>query len=114
MKKEILRVNTTLNSKLLQRVDQFAEENLEDRSTAVRQLISKGLLALQEEKILKLFQEARVTVREAAKELGITYWEMNDLLEKRNIPLTNISEAEVKERRLALLPIKKQKSKVLA
>ncbi len=107
-------MNTTLNSKLLQRVDQFAEENLEDRSTAVRQLISKGLLAVQEEKILKLFQEARITVREAAKELGVTYWEMNDLLEKRNIPMTNISEAEIKERKKTWLPLKKQKSKVLA
>jgi metal-responsive CopG/Arc/MetJ family transcriptional regulator len=33
------RVNTTLDSDLLARIDAYAERNLEDRSTAIRQLV---------------------------------------------------------------------------
>lgn len=117
--KKTIRVNTTLNVPLLEKIDQFAQENLEDRSTAVRQLIAKGLFALQEEKILNSFKKGLVTVREAASLLGLSYWELNELLEKKNIPLTNLSEIELKERAKTMLPVKhsnhlRQKSVLLA
>ena len=40
---KVVRVNTTLYPNLLKRIDFYAEQKLEDRSTAIRQLIAEGL-----------------------------------------------------------------------
>lgn len=43
---ETVRVNTTLDRELLSRIDAFARDRMEDRSTAIRQLVDLALREL--------------------------------------------------------------------
>lgn len=84
--RELIRVNVMLNKPLLKELDRFAELKLEDRSTAIRQLISEGL---KEKKILtaiEQFKEGNMTFRETCSLAGLDYWEMQFELDKRKIP----------------------------
>lgn len=83
---ELVRVNVMLNRPLLKELDRFAKLKLEDRSTAIRQLISEGL---KEEKMITAidqFKEGNITFREACSIAELDYWEMQFELDKRKIP----------------------------
>ena len=51
---ELVRVNTTLSRQILEKVDHYAEEMQEDRSTAIRQLLAKAVLQMNKQKIIYL------------------------------------------------------------
>lgn len=96
---ELVRVNTTLSKQILDKVDHYAEEMQEDRSTAIRQLLAKAILEGEKQNVLTLFKEKRLTIREAADFLGIDYWQMQELLEKNNVPVSDLTKVEIKERK---------------
>lgn len=85
---EMVRVNFTAPKELIERVDQFAHERLEDRSTAIRQLVQEGLKALMTDKVLEQFRRGGLTLREAAARLGVDLWEIQDLLRQRGISIS--------------------------
>lgn len=91
---EMVRVNFTAPKELIERVDQFAQERLEDRSTAIRQLVQEGLKALLTDKVLGQLQRGGLTLREAAARLGIDLWELMDLLQQRGIPASGADRPE--------------------
>ncbi len=81
------RVNTTMPESLLRKVDLYGELNLEDRATAIRQLVAEGLRVKLEQTVLEQYRKRKITLRQGAELLGISYWEMNDLLRNNHIPL---------------------------
>ncbi len=81
----MVRINTTMNPELLKRVDFYAEQKLEDRSTAIRQLIAEGLKAELKAKVLNSLRDAKLTIREAAQLLGAEYWEIQQMIEEEGI-----------------------------
>ncbi|MFQ5811728.1 MAG: UPF0175 family protein [Anaerolineae bacterium] len=89
---KMVRVNFTAPPELIERVDQFAEERLEDRSTAIRQLVQAGLKALLTDRVLAQFQRGGLTLREAAARLGVDLWEFQDLLRERGLPVDSSTE----------------------
>jgi len=95
---ELVRVNFTAPEDLIERVEQFAKERLEDRSTAIRQLIQEGLKAVLAAKVVKQYQQGAVTLREAADQLGIDIWELHDLLLAHGVPTSSgaLLEPDVK------------------
>lgn len=75
------------NRSLLKEVDALAKMRLEDRSTAIRQLVTK---TIKEEKIklaVEKFVEGNITLREAAARAGLDYWDFQSELDKRGIPI---------------------------
>jgi neutral ceramidase len=72
------RVNTTMPESLLRKVDLYSQLNLEDRATAIRQLVAEGLC---------------VKLRQGAELLEITYLEMNQLLRDHHIPVARDARA---------------------
>lgn len=95
---EMIRVNTTMYPKLLRKIDFYAEQRLEDRSTAIRQLIAEGLKTELKANVIKSLKEAKLTIREAAELLGVEYWEMQQIMEERGVPLIDITEEEIGKR----------------
>ena len=95
---EVVRINATLHSDLLDRIDFYAKQNYEDRSTAIRQLIAEGLKQKLKDNVIESFENKRITIREAAELLGVDYWEMQSILEEKGIPFLDLSEEEVKRR----------------
>jgi predicted HTH domain antitoxin len=81
------RVNTTMPESLLKKVDLYSQLNLEDRATAIRQLVSEGLRVKMQQSVLEQYRRGKITLRQGAELLGVTYLEMNDLLRENHIPL---------------------------
>jgi len=75
-----VRVNTTLDADLLERIDAFASERREDRSTAIRQLVDIALRELSKRDALTAYRQGRVTLREFADTLNLGVWAAHDLL----------------------------------
>ncbi len=85
----IKRVNTTMPESLLKRVDLYSKWNLEDRATAIRQLVAEGLRIKLQQAALEQYKRGKITLRQGAELLGISYWDMNELLRENHIPLVS-------------------------
>lgn len=77
---ETVRINTTLDRELLARIDAFARERLEDRSTAIRQLVDLALRELSKREAIEAYRQGRVTLREFGRALNLDVWKAQDLL----------------------------------
>lgn len=75
-----VRVNTTLDEDLLQRIDAFASDRREDRPTAIRQLVDLALRELAKRDTLDAYRQGRITLREFADILNLGIWAAHDLL----------------------------------
>jgi predicted HTH domain antitoxin len=96
---QAIRLNTTMDPELLRRLDAYAAERFEDRSTAVRQLVDFALRELRKRDALSAYREGRVTLREFARALGLNVWAAHDLLRAEGVA---ISQGERSETRSAL------------
>jgi hypothetical protein len=72
---------------LVRQIDLYSDLNLEDRATAIRQLVAEGLRVKLEKTVLDQVRSRRITMRQGADMLGLEYVEMNDLLRDNHIPL---------------------------
>ena len=86
--KHLIRTNVMLDKELLQFIDEFAKTRDEDRSTAIRQLIKKGVSGEKVELAVKKFQEG-VPFRKAAEMAGLDYWDFQAELDKRGISISS-------------------------
>lgn len=84
--KELVRTNILMDKELLNEIEEFAKERLEDRSTAIRQLIKKALQDQKIELAVKRFQEG-ASFRKAAAIASLDYWDFQAELDKREIPI---------------------------
>jgi len=98
MTKGFVRVNATLYEEMLRKIDLFARKRYEDRSTAIRQLISVGLLEENKREVVQNYMENRITLREAARLLGVDYWEVHNILAEEGVPVSDLTEKEVEGR----------------
>ena len=92
---KVVRVNTTLYPDLLKRIDFYAKQRLEDRSTAIRQLVAEGLKTELKVKVIEFLKEKKITIREAAQLLNVEYWEMQQIMDEEGMHLIDISEEEI-------------------
>jgi hypothetical protein len=80
-----VRVNATMDSALLQRVDAYAAQRYEDRSTALRQLVDFALREIQKREAIDSYRSGRVTLRDFARALGLDTWRAHDLLRSEGV-----------------------------
>lgn len=98
MADKYVRINATLGKEMYEKIDEYARKHHEDRSTAIRQLIAAGLVEKNKEKVLEAYRNNKITLREAAELLGLTYWETQDLLVENDIPIINQTKKETQEK----------------
>ncbi len=82
---DVVRINATLDRSLLERVDRYAAQNSEDRSTAIRQLLRLALRHLSKEEALTAYRQGRLTLRELATALDLDTWGAHDLLASEGV-----------------------------
>lgn len=92
--KRTVRVNTTLDDDLLERIDAFASERREDRSTAIRQLVDIALRELSKRDALDAYRQGRLTLREFAEVLNLGVWAAHDLLLAEGVAAAQGSRSE--------------------
>ena len=89
-----VRINATLDERLLARIDAFAERRLEDRSTALRQLADFALRELALRDALDAYQTSRLTLREFAEALAVDTWKAQDLLRANGVAVAQGAREE--------------------
>jgi Arc/MetJ-type ribon-helix-helix transcriptional regulator len=98
-----VRVNATMDEELLRRVDAYAKDRFEDRSTAVRQLLDFALRELQKRDALTAYGAGRLTLRELGRALGLDTWATHDLLRAEGVDVARGDREETAEALDAIL-----------
>ena len=91
---QAVRLNATMDEDLLRRLDAYARDHYEDRSTALRQLVDFALRELRKQDALKAYRSGRVTLRDFARALGLDTWAAHDLLRAEGVEISQGDRAE--------------------
>ena len=85
MKKEQM-VGTRLPSELVRELAFIEEVEQSDRSTTVRRLLSKAIQQWKLEHYARLYGDGKLTLARAARDAGVSLWEMMDYARARKVP----------------------------
>lgn len=78
-------IATRLDDALTKEFREVEEEMKADTSEVARRLLAQGIKAHKQERILKLLGKGKMTVARAAKELGISIYELLDLVKRERV-----------------------------
>ena len=79
-------VTARLKTELLREIQEIAEEESIDRSSAIQRLLQIGLKEYKMEKALNLYRNGKVTLWKAADLAGVSLREMMEAIKARDIP----------------------------
>ncbi len=79
-------VGTRLPSELVRALELIENVEQSDRSTTVRRLLSKAIQQWKLEHYASLYGERKVTLARAAREAGVSLWEMMDYARVSKVP----------------------------
>ena len=85
MKKEQM-VGTRLPQELVRELEKIESAEQSDRSTTVRKLLYKAIGEWKLEHYARLYGDGKLTLARAAREAGVSLWEMMDYARQRTIP----------------------------
>lgn len=86
MKKEQM-VGTRLPEELVRDLEAIEGVEQSDRSTTVRKLLYRAIKEWKLEHNAGLYGDGKVTLASAAREAGVSLWEMTDYVRSRKIPV---------------------------
>ncbi len=73
-------IGIRLPKDVLKRIEKLSKEENVDRSTMIRELVLEGYKGLKKKEALEKYKEGKITFSKAAKEAGMTLWEMEKFL----------------------------------
>lgn len=85
MKKEQM-VGTRLPAELVRELAFIGDVEQSDRSTTVRRLLSKAIQEWKLEHYARLYGDGKLTLARAARDAGVSLWEMMDYARARKVP----------------------------
>ena len=85
MKKEQM-VGTRLPTQLVRELEFIEDVEQSDRSTTVRRLLSKAVQQWKIEHYVRLYGDGKLTLARAARDAGVSLWEMMDYARARKVP----------------------------
>ena len=85
MKKERM-VGTRLPLDLVRELELIEDVEQSDRSTTVRRLLSKAIQQWKLEHYARLSGDGKLTLARAARDAGVSLWEMMDYARVRKVP----------------------------
>lgn len=86
MKKEQM-VGTRLPLELVRELELIENVEQSDRSTTVRRLLSKAIRQWKLEHYVRLYGDGKLTLARAARDAGVSLWEMMDYARARKVPV---------------------------
>lgn len=92
---KMVKIAVSLNQELLERLDRYAEEHLEGRSTALRQLLDFALKQKRLEQLTEQYRQGLLTLREVAGALGLSYRKAEALLAHEGVPVLHVELGEL-------------------
>ncbi len=85
MKKERI-VSTRLPLELVRELELIEDVEQSDRSTTVRRLLAKAIQQWKLEHYARLYGDGMLTLAHAARDAGVSLWEMMDYARARKVP----------------------------
>ena len=85
MKKEQM-VGARLPAALVRELELIADVEQSDRSTTVRKLLSNAVRQWKLEHYVRLYGDGKLTLARAARDAGVSLWEMMDYARARKVP----------------------------
>ena len=85
MKKEQM-VGTRLPLELVRELELIENVEQADRSTTVRRLLSKAIRQWKLEHYVRLYGDGKLTLARAARDAGVSLWELMDYARARRVP----------------------------
>ena len=85
MKKERI-VSTRLPLELVRELELIEDVEQSDRSTTVRRLLAKAIRQWKLEHYARLYGDGKLTLARAARDAGVSLWEMMDYARARKVP----------------------------
>jgi len=85
MKKERM-VGTRLPLELVRELELIEDVEQSDRSTTVRRLLAKAIQQWKLEHYARLYGDGKLTLARAARDAGVSLWEMMDYARTRKVP----------------------------
>ncbi len=80
-------VGTRLPLDLVRELELIENVEQADRSTTVRRLLSKAIQQWKLEHYVRLYGDGKLTLARAAREAGVSLWEMMDYARARKVPV---------------------------
>ena len=80
-------VGTRLPLDLVRELELIENVEQADRSTTVRRLLSKAIQQWKLEHYVRLYGDGKLTLARAAREAGVSLWEMMDYARARRVPV---------------------------
>ena len=85
MKKDRM-IGTRLPHELVRELQIIENAEQSDRSTTVRKLLSKAIQDWKLEHYARLYGDGKISLARAARNVGVSLWEMMDYARSRKIP----------------------------
>ncbi len=79
-------VGTRLPLDLVRELELIEDVEQSDRSTTVRRLLSKAIQQWKLEHYARLYGDGKLTLARAARDAGVSLWEMMDYTRVRKVP----------------------------
>jgi len=79
-------VSVRLDKKALAEIEVLSSEFKSDRSEALRRALDRGLQELRLERVLAGLREGKLSKGRAAEQLGVSIYDVLDLVEEHQIP----------------------------
>jgi len=78
-------VSTRIPKEILCELEKLAEADQTDRSTEMRKLLELGIKERKRKDVLDRYRRSLITTERAAEELGISIWEMLEIMKKEKL-----------------------------
>lgn len=78
-------VTTRIPIETLKEIERLAKSDNIDRSAEVRQLLEVGIFEKKQDEVIERYRQGKISTSRGAKELGITIWEMEEILDSEHI-----------------------------
>ena len=95
-------ITTRLSDEFVAGIKEIAEKEQVDTSTAIRKLLARAISEWKKEQVLEDLKSHKISIGQAAKECGISIWEIMDLAKEKKIDWMNYTEEDL-ERELKIL-----------
>lgn len=80
-------ITARVPDEVFKEIKEMEEAEHIDRAEAARRLLSIGIKEVKRRNALELLREHRITYRKAAEMMGVTMYELLDLMEKEGIDI---------------------------
>ena len=80
-------ISTRIPTEMLGELEKLAKEDQMDRSTEMRRLLEIGIRERKRRDVLERYRRSQITTERAAQELGISIWEMLEIMKKEKIEM---------------------------